>query len=100
MQPNFLEAYDVRAPSEPIGGRRGFTAIETVQRFPGPATQFPGPKLSIGWIRSHIGNVFDFITNIVEGSKPHADINAGYKVQEVLEACQESDRKDMWVKLP
>ncbi len=100
MQPNFLEAYDVRDPSEPIGGRRGFTAIETVQRLPKPANQFPGPKFSIGWMRAHMGNAFDFITNIAEGNKPHADINAGYRVQEVLEACLESDKKDIWVKLP
>ena len=100
MQPNFLEVYDCRSPSEPIGGRRGFTAIETVQRFPEPAIDFPGPKFSIGWMRPNIGNVFNFITNIVEGRKPDADMYAGYKVQEVMEACQISDKRGSWVDLP
>ena len=100
MQPNFLEVYDVRDTSEPVGGYRGFTAIETVQRFPEPATQFPGPKFTIGWMRAHAGNAFDFITNIVEGKKPDADMNSAYKVQEVMEACQISDKKGKWVDLP
>jgi predicted dehydrogenase len=100
MQPNFLEVYDTRDAGEPIGGRRGFTAIETVQRYPEPATQFPGPKFSIGWIRYHAGNAFDFITNIVEGKKPESDILSGYKVQEVLEASMISSAGKKWVDLP
>lgn len=27
----------------------------------------PGPKFSIGWMRYHCGNAFDFITNVAEG---------------------------------
>ena len=100
MQPNFLEVYDTRDPSGPIGGRRGYTAIETVQRYPKPATQFPGPKFSIGWLRYHAGSAMDFITNIVEGKKPEADIYAGYKVQEVLEAALISNKERRWVDLP
>jgi predicted dehydrogenase len=100
MQPNFLEVYDCRSSSEPIGGRRGFTAIETVQRFPEPAIGFPGPKFPIGWMRPNIGNVFNFITNIVESRKPDTDMYAGYKVQEVMEACQISDKRGSWVDLP
>ena len=100
MQPNFLEVFDNRDPGEPIGGRRGFTAIETVQRYPRPATQFPGPKFAVGWIRYHAGNAFDFVTNIVEGKRPLADMHSGYKVQEVLEAGNISNEKGTWVELP
>ena len=100
MQPNYLEIYDTRDSEEPIGGCRGFKALETVQRYPKPAASFPGPKFSIGWIRFHAGNAFDFIKNIIEGTKPDADIYAGYKVQEVLEAATISDREKIWVKLP
>ena len=100
IQPNFLEVYDTRDVGEPIGGRRGFTAIETVQRYPEPATQFPGPKFSIGWIRYHAGNAMNFVTNIVERRKPDADMHAGYKVQEILEAAQISDKEKRWVNLP
>ncbi len=100
MQPNFLEVYDTRDAGEPIGGRRGFTAIETVQRYPQPATQFPGPKFSVGWMRYHSGNAFDFITNVAEGKKPVSDIHSGYKVQEVLEASMISNDEGRWVELP
>jgi predicted dehydrogenase len=99
MQPNFLEVYDNRDAGEPIGGRRGFTAIETVQRYPEPATQFPGPKFSIGWMRYHAGNAFDFVKNVAEGSKPVGDIYSGYKVQEVLEASEISNKEGRWVSL-
>jgi len=100
MQPNFLEVYDTRDVEEPIGGKRGFTAIETVQRYPKPATQFPGPKFSIGWMRCHAGNAFDFITNIIEGKKPMANMHAAYKVQEILEASTISNEVGRWVDLP
>jgi len=42
----------------------------------------------------------DFITNVVEGSKPFADMHAGYKVQEVMEAALISDKEKRWVELP
>lgn len=100
MQPNFLEVYDTRDKGEPIGGRRGFTAIETVQRYPKPATQFPGPKFSVGWMRYHSGSAFDFVKNVAEGTKPFADMHSGYKVQEVLEAATISNSKGRWVDLP
>lgn len=100
MQPNFLEVYDTRDTGEPIGGRRGFTAIETVQRYPEPATQFPGPKFSVGWMRYHMGSAFDFITNITEGKKPLSDMRSGFKVQEVLEASSISSAGERWVDLP
>jgi len=100
MQPNYLEVYDCRDAEEPIGGWRGFKAIETVQRYPKPAVSFPGPKFSIGWIRYHAGNAYDFIKNIAEGKKPQADILAGYKVQEVIEAATISDKEKRWVELP
>jgi predicted dehydrogenase len=100
MQPNFLEVYDTRDAEEPIGGWRGFKALETVQRYPKPAVAFPGPKFSVGWVRFHAGNAYDFIKNIVEGKKPEADMYAGYKVQEVIEAAVISDREKRWVDLP
>ena len=100
MQPNFLEVYDTRDSEEPIGGSRGYKAIETVQRYPKPAQAFPGPKFSIGWIRYHAGNAYDFVSNIAAGKKPESDMYSGYKVQEVIEAAVISDREKRWVELP
>jgi len=100
MQPNYLEVYDMRDSEDYIGGMRGFKQIETVQRYPKPATNFPGPKFTVGWIRFHMGSAFDFIKNVVEGTKPEADMYAGYKVQEVIEASVISDAEKRWVELP
>jgi len=99
MQPNYLEIYDNRDRKEPIGGMRGFKAVETVQRYPRPAAVFPGPKFAIGWIRYHSGNAYEFINNVIGGTKPDADMYAGYKVQEVVEAAVISNKKGKWVKL-
>lgn len=100
MQPNYLEVYDTSDPEKYIGGMRGYRKLETVQRYPSPATQFPGPKFSIGWIRYHIGSAYDFISNIVYSKKPDADIYAGYKVQEIIEAILISDIKKKWIDIP
>ncbi len=100
MQPNFLEAYDTRSPGKPIGGKRGFIAIETVQRYPKPANQFPGPKFTIGWLRYSLANTMDFIINIVEDRKPSTGIIEGYKTQETLEAAIISNKEKKWINLP
>jgi predicted dehydrogenase len=100
MQPNFLEVYDTRDAEEPIGGFRGYKAIETVQRYPKPAQAFPGPKFSIGWLRYHAGNAYDFVSNIAAMKKPESDMYSGYKVQEVIEAAVISDKEKRWVELP
>jgi predicted dehydrogenase len=100
MQPNYLEVYDTRDAEDPIGGWRGFKSLETVQRYPKPAASFPGPKFSVGWIRYHAGNSYDFVKNIADKTKPDADMLAGYKVQEVIEAGVISDREKKWIDLP
>jgi len=92
MQPNYLEVYDTKDIEEPVGGMRGFKAIETVQRYPDPAIKFPGPRFPVGWLRYHMGNTYDFVNNIIENKTPDANIYAGYKVQEVIEAATISDR--------
>ena len=38
--PNWLHVYDVRAEDKPLGGRRGYTRVETVQRFDGALAPF------------------------------------------------------------
>jgi len=98
MDPNWLWIYDTKDPKQPIGGLRGFKKIETVQRYPEPAS-LPGPKFSIGWMRYHIASQFDFITKIVEKKEARPSFLDGYKVQEVTEAAQVSARERRWVNL-
>jgi predicted dehydrogenase len=99
MDPNWLDVYDMRQPGAPIGGRRGFTAIETVQRYPAPAA-LPGPKFSVGWMRFHIASQYDFIASLVEDRPTSPDLVDGLKVQEVMEAAYLSARESRWVPLP
>jgi predicted dehydrogenase len=99
MDPNWLYVYDAREPGDPIGGGRGFKAIETVQRYPPPAA-LPGPKFSIGWMRYHIACQYDFITSLVEGRPTSPDFVDGMKVQEVMEAAYISAQEKRWVSLP
>jgi predicted dehydrogenase len=99
MDPNWLYVYDAREPDAPIGGNRGFKAIETVQRYPHPAV-LPGPKFSIGWMRYHIASQYDFITSLVEGRVTSPDFVDGLKVQEVMEAAYISARENRQVSLP
>jgi len=99
MDPNWLETYDVREPGEPIGGRRGFKKIETVQRYPKPAG-FPGPKFSIGWIRYHIASLHSFLTNIVEDHPCCPSLEDGVRIQELMEAAYRSAEEGQWVDLP
>jgi predicted dehydrogenase len=99
MDPNWLYVYDAREPGDPIGGRRGFKAIETVQRYPPPAT-LPGPKFAVGWMRNHIASQYDFISSLIEGRPTSPDFVDGMKVQEVMEAGYVSARENRWVSLP
>lgn len=100
MDPNWLEVYDDREEGGYIGGRKGFKKIETVQRYPSPpASGYPGPKFALDWSRYHIGQCHDFIMNHVNNNKPECGIGSAYKVQEVMDAAQVSDREDRWVDL-
>ena len=99
MDPNWLYVYDAREPGDPIGGNRGFKAIETVQRYPPPAA-LPGPKFAVGWMRYHIASQCDFITSLVEGRPTSPDFVDGMRIQEVMEAGYTSAREKRWVSLP
>jgi len=99
MDPNYLEAYDMRDSGDPIGGTRGFKKIETVQRYPKPAG-FPGPKFAIGWTRYHMASLHSFLTNIVEDRPCSPGLEDGIRVQEAMEAAYRSAELGGWVELP
>jgi predicted dehydrogenase len=99
MDPNWLYVYDAREPGDPIGGERGFKAIETVQRYPPPAV-LPGPKFSVGWMRFFFASQYDFITSLADGRPTRPDFVDGMKVQEVMEAGYISASEKRWVSLP
>ncbi len=96
MQPNYLEAYRRADPEEPIGGSRGWRAIATVQRYPQPA-EFPGPKFSVGWIRSHLACLHNFLSALASDTKAEPGLEVGIRLQEIMAAARRSRDTRQWI---
>ena len=90
MNPNWLEVYDVRDAAAPIGGMRGFKRIECVQQYPKPASGFPSPKVSIGWIRAHMHCMYSFLEAVAEGRPASPSLEEGLGLQRVMAAGYQS----------
>ena len=97
MSPNWLEIYELGSPSEPIGGRRGFTRVECVQRYPRPGGSFPAPKGSIGWVRGHVACLYNFMSALHEGRKAEPGLEVGAELNRFVEAAKLSERKGRFV---
>lgn len=91
MDPNWVEFYDNTLPEELLGGNKGFTRIEAVQRYPKPGGGFPSPKLAGGWIRAHIHSMYDFLNCVSEGRQAKPDLADGAYIQYVMQKAYESD---------
>lgn len=98
MDAHHLEAYDMTAPSGPAGGRRGWTRIAAGQRYDRPAG-FPTPKSSIGWLRSHMACLYNFLDCVHRGEKAEPGLEQGIYVQKLIERIRESDTKREWVRV-
>jgi len=86
MDPNWLEIYDARDEAAPLGGMRGFKKIECVQQYPKPASGFPAPKVSIGWIRAHLHCMYSFLEAVALGRAAAPSLEEGLRLQWVLDA--------------
>ncbi|MBR5024190.1 MAG: Gfo/Idh/MocA family oxidoreductase [Victivallales bacterium] len=98
MKPHGLQFYDCSAQGSPIGGRRGWTTIDTGQRFPAPAN-FPGPKFAIGWLRGHMQCLYNFLDAVNNGLPGNPDLMRGVEVQRMLEKVRQSAKDNAWVNL-
>lgn len=99
MDPNWLEFYDNTIPEAPLGGNKGYTKIECVQRFKKPGGDFPGPKFSVGWIRSHVHSLYNFLSCVYEKKQASPSFREGAYIQYVMEAAYESDKGSKWMDL-
>ena len=95
MDPNYLYAYDARVPEADLGGMRGWTQIECLQRYPKPSV-LPSPKLPVGWMRFHLHSQFDFLTAITRGELGTATLFDGVRTQRVDEAVRKSAASGEW----
>jgi predicted dehydrogenase len=98
MDPNWLYWYDARRPEGPTGGERGWTRVETVQRYPG-ASGLP-PRAPVGWGRSHAENQYAFLRALYLGQPCSPDIIDGYINHLVIDAAYTSARTGDWVIVP
>jgi predicted dehydrogenase len=95
MDANYLYAYDAREPEADLGGRRGWTQIECLQRYPKPSV-LPSPKLPIGWMRFHLHSQFDFVSAVVAGKPGAANLLDGIRTQFADDAIRRSARSGAW----
>ena len=98
MDPHHLEFYDTTADDKPIGGTRGWTAIDTGQRYDKPAG-FPGPKFAIGWIRGHMQCLYNFLDSVDKGKPGNPGLEQGVKIQKLMEKTRESAQNNKSVKI-
>ena len=88
--------YDRTAKGSPIGGVRGWTAIDCGQRYDKPAG-FPTPKAAIGWLRGHMHCLYNFLDCVHKGIKAEPGLEQGIKIQRYLEVVKKSAASGEWV---
>ena len=97
MEPSYLDFYDNTLPEAPLGGRRGFTRIECVGRYPAPGGSFLPSKNTVGWDRGHIHCYYSFLDCIAHGKKPSPSLAEGVTLQRLMEQAKTSAREKRWI---
>lgn len=93
MEPNWLYFYDAEAPDDV----RGFTRIECVGRFPSPSSGFPGQKAPVGWIRSHVGSMYNYLDCVKRRVPPSPSFDDAAYIQFVMERAYKADSEGRWL---
>lgn len=97
MAPHYLDFFDATAPGQPLGGRRGWTQIAVGQRYPAPANGFPSPKLTIGWMRSHVACLENFLADVAQRKHGNPGLDQGLYVQRLMNCCRISAENGQWI---
>ena len=95
--PAAVEVDDATDPDRPLGGRRGFRRLETVQHHAGQAA--PDWSQAAGFARSHAECQHRFLCALWDGRQADPDLGAGLHVQETMEAALHSSAAGRWVEL-
>lgn len=98
MDPHHLNYYDTAATGKPLGGVRGWTAIDCGQRFDPPGG-FPTPKAAIGWMRSHLHCLYNFIDSVHRGVPGNPGLDQGIYIQYLMDKIKESAASGQWMKV-
>jgi predicted dehydrogenase len=97
MDPHHLELHDASAPDQPLGGLRGWNRIDAGQRYPRPAAGFPSPKAAIGWVRSHVACLANFLEAVAQGRPAEPGLEQGIRVQHLMDCVRQSAAHQRWV---
>ncbi len=92
---NWLAVYDPSASDEPLGGKRGWTRVETFSRYPGAVV--PPSRGILGWNRTHAQNIFALLDAFAKNQAPSPGVMDGVKVHQVIDAAYESAANGAWV---
>jgi predicted dehydrogenase len=99
MDPHHLDFHDATAAEQPLGGLRGWNRIDTGQRYPAPATGFPSPKAAIGWVRSHVACLENFLEAVAKGQPAEPGLIQGIRVQHLMECVRRSATQNCWIEV-
>jgi predicted dehydrogenase len=103
MDQNYVYVYDNRDPDgnvgsdtpirsdAPIGGMKGFKAVETMNKDPESRSNFPGPRFDIGWLRGHMGSQYNFLTCVHENRPATPSLKDGAYLQKIMNRLYEVD---------
>lgn len=99
MEPHYLELHDATAAEQPMGGLSGWNRINAGQRYPTPATGFPHSKAAIGWVRSHVACLENFLEAIARGQPAEPGLTQGIRVQHLIDCVRQSAMKGRWMEV-
>jgi len=95
MDGNWLDWFDATRQGGPHGGDRGWTRLETVQRYPGAV--IPPARSILGWPRTHAENQYAFLKAIAARQPPQPNVTDGLRTQLILDAAYASAEHGGWV---
>lgn len=93
MNPNFLHFYDNTAKGTPIGGYKGYTKIECVNRLCDIVenSTLPGMRAPIGWMSGHINSMYNYFSCVNQGTFPSPSFADGAYVNMIMDMCKNCD---------
>ncbi|NQT36453.1 MAG: Gfo/Idh/MocA family oxidoreductase [Planctomycetes bacterium] len=97
MDPHHLQWHDAQASDRPLGGLRGWNRIATGQRYDDPASGFPSAKSAMGWIRTHVACLANFLEAVAAGRPAVPGLEQGIRVQGLMECLRRSAAEKAWV---
>lgn len=95
--PSWLEVYDTREPDKPTGGTRGFTRVETVQRYDGQKA--PDWTMPPDFVRTHAECQYQFLKAVMDGRPASPSFADGLHIQAIMEAAVQSSNEGRWVSI-